>query len=167
MQASQRSNIVRPASIVIIYSSLFLALLCQLFPWVGQGIIFRPDFMLVVLLYWLLRAPNLCHIGTAWVVGLLVDLATGSLLGQHALTFTLTAYFGLLYQRRLVLFNVWQLAAYAFALLFFERITILILKLFAGNDNPGWHYFWPIFTSMLLWQAMILIFGSITRPKSN
>jgi rod shape-determining protein MreD len=101
MPASQRSNIVRPASILIIYFSLFLALLCQLFPWVGQGVIFRPDFMLVVLLYWLLRAPNLCHIGTAWVVGLLVDLATGSLLGQHALSFTLTAYFGLLYQRRI------------------------------------------------------------------
>ena len=132
---------MRPISLVAVYLSLIIALLCQLFPWVGQGIIFRPDFMLVVLLYWLLRAPNLCNVGTAWCVGLLVDLATGSLLGQHALSFTLTAFFGLSYQRRLVLFNAWQLTGYVFALLIFERVTILLLKLFAGNDSPGWHYF--------------------------
>jgi len=158
---------MRHISLVAVYLSLIIALLCQLFPWVGQGIIFRPDFMLVVLLYWLLRAPNLCNLGTAWCVGLLVDLATGSLLGQHALSFTLTAFFGLSYQRRLVLFNAWQLTGYVFALLIFERVTILLLKLFAGNDSPGWHYFWPIVTSMLLWQCMIFIFGSITRPKTN
>jgi rod shape-determining protein MreD len=158
---------MRPVNLVAVYLSLLVALLCQLFPWVGRGIIFRPDFMLVVLLYWILRAPNLCSVGTAWFVGLLVDLATGSLLGQHALTFTFTAFIGLSYQRRLVLFNAWQLAGYVFALLVFERVAILLLKLFAGNDNPGWHYYWPIFTGMLLWQFMIFIFGSITRPKTK
>ena len=158
---------MRPANLAMVYLSLLLAVLCQLFPWVGQGVIFRPDFMLVVLIYWLFRAPNLCNVGTAWFVGLLVDLATGSLLGQHALTFTITAFIGLSYQRRLVLFNAWQLTAYVLALLVFERVAILLLKLFAGNDSPGWHYFWPIVTSMLLWQCMIFIFGSITRPKTK
>ncbi|MGQ0442548.1 MAG: rod shape-determining protein MreD, partial [Methylophilaceae bacterium] len=133
---------MRPANLMVVYLSLLAALLCQLFPWVGQGVIFRPDFMLVMMLYWLLRAPNLCHIGSTWFVGLLVDLATGSLLGQHALTFTLTAFVGLSYQRRLVLFSAWQLAGYVFALLVFERVLILLLKLFVGNDNPGWQYFW-------------------------
>lgn len=158
---------MRPANLAMVYLSLLLAVLCQLFPWVGQGVIFRPDFMLVVLIYWLFRAPNLCNVGTAWFVGLLVDLATGSLLGQHALTFTITAFIGLSYQRRLVLFNAWQLTAYVLALLVFERVAILLLKLFSGNDSPGWYYFWPIVTSMLLWQCMIFIFGSITRPKTK
>lgn len=158
---------MRPVNLFLVYFSLFIALLCQLFPWVGQGIIYRPDFMLVVLVYWLLRAPNLCNVGTAWLMGLLVDLATGSLLGQHALSFCLTAFLGLSYQRRLVLFNAWQLAGYAFALFAFERVTILLLKLFAGNDSPGWHYFLPILSDMLLWQCLILVFGAMTRPKTK
>lgn len=158
---------MRHASLLTVYFSLLTALLCQLFPWVGQGIILRPDFMLVTMLYWLLRAPNICNLGTAWFMGLLVDLATGSLLGQHALSFTFTAFLGLTYQRRLVLFNKLQLAVYVFVLLLVERVLILLLKLFAGNDNPGWHYYWPIITGMLLWQVLILIFGSITRPKTN
>ena len=100
---------MRQTSLVSIYITLMIALLCQLFPWVGQGVVFRPDFMMVVLLYWLLRAPNLCNVGTAWLAGMLVDLATGSLLGQHALSFCFTAYVALSYQRRLVLFNKGQL----------------------------------------------------------
>jgi rod shape-determining protein MreD len=158
---------MRHTSIASVYLSLLIALLCQLFPWVGQGIIFRPDFMLVVLIFWLLRAPNLCNVGTAWLAGLLVDLATGSLLGQHALSFTVTAFAALSFQRRLVLFNTWQLAAYVMALLIAERLLILLLKLFAGSDNPGWNYFWPILTGLILWQVMILIFGGLTRPKTS
>lgn len=158
---------MRRTSPISVYLSLLTALLCQLFPWVGQGVILRPDFMLVVILYWLLRSPNLCNVGTAWFAGLLVDLATGSLLGQHALTFSITAFVALTYQRRLVLFNTWQLLAYVFALLMIERVLILLLKLFEGNENPGFMYFWPVITGLLLWQIMILLFGSLTRPKTN
>jgi rod shape-determining protein MreD len=157
---------MRPTSLVVVYITLLIALLCQLFPWVGQGIIFRPDFMLIVTLYWLLRAPHLCNIGTAWLVGILVDLATGSLLGQHALSFTLVAFMGLSFQRRLVLFNPWHLAGYVFILLVIERLVMLMLKLFEGNDNPGLHYFWPVISGLLLWQLMILLFGALTRSKS-
>lgn len=158
---------MRHTSRLSVYLTLLFALLCQLFPWVGQGIIFRPAFMLVMLLYWLLRAPNLCNIGTAWLAGLLVDLATGSLLGQHALSFTITAYVAVSYQRRLVLFNGWQLAGYVFVLLVIERMVILLLKLFAGNENPGLQHFLPIFAGLLLWQLMILLFGGLTRPKTK
>ena len=158
---------MRHVSLLSVYLSLLIALLCQLFPWVGQGIIFRPDFMLVVLIYWLLRAPSLCNVGTAWLAGLLVDLATGSLLGQHALSFTVTAFAALSFQRRLVLFNGWQLTAFIAAQLVLERIILLLLKVFAGSDNPGWNYLWPVVTGLILWQLMILIFGRLTRPKTS
>lgn len=157
---------MRPTNLIVVYITFLIALVCQLFPWVGQGIIFRPDFMLIVTLYWLLRAPHLCNVGTAWLAGILVDLATGSLLGQHALSFTLVAFIGLSYQRRLVLFNPWHLAGYVFGLLVIERVLMLMLKLFEGNDNPGLHYFWPVISGLLLWQLMILLFGALTRSKS-
>jgi rod shape-determining protein MreD len=157
---------MRPANYPTIYLSLAVALLCQLFPWYGQGIIIRPDFMLVTMLYWLLRSPNMCNIGTAWFVGLLVDLSTGSLLGQHALSFSLTAYLGLLYQRRLVLFNQWQLFGYVLTLLLIERSLVLVLKLFAGNDNPGLQYIVPVLTGLILWKFLIVLFGAITRPRT-
>lgn len=145
--------------------TLLIALIFQLYPWSGNGIILRPDFLLIVTLYWVLRTPNLCNVGMAWLAGLLVDLSTGSLLGQHALSFAFTAYLGLAYQRRLVLFNKLQLAVYVLLLLIISRVIVLVLKLFEGNEGPGWSYFWPIVTSLILWQAMVLAFGAPTRPS--
>ncbi|HEY8119003.1 MAG TPA: rod shape-determining protein MreD [Methylophilaceae bacterium] len=146
---------MRPISLKSIYLSLLIALLLQMLPWAGFGLMLRPDFVLLVLLYWLLRSPQICNIGTAWLVGLVIDLATGSLFGQSALAYALTAFFALSYQRRLALFNTWQQSSYVFALLLLTQITIMILKLFAGGESPGLVYFLPSLSGILLWQFVI------------
>jgi rod shape-determining protein MreD len=156
---------MRPVNITTVLLTLIVALTFQLYPWSGQGVILRPDFLLVVTLYWVIRAPYLINVGLAWFAGLIVDLSTGSLLGQHALAFGFAAFLALLYQRRLVLFNRWQLTVYIFALLIAERAIVLMLKLFADYDNPGLSYFWPVVTSLILWQLMVLMFGAPTRPR--
>lgn len=156
---------MRPANLTTVLLTLIVALTFQLYPWSGQGVILRPDFLLVITLYWVVRAPHLCNVGVAWFAGLIVDLSTGSLLGQHALAFGFTAFLALLYQRRLVLFNRFQLSIYVLALLVCERVIVLVLKLFADNENPGLSYFWPVLTSILLWQFMVIMFGAPTRPR--
>lgn len=157
----------RTPSLLLIYGSLLFALLCQLFPWASQGIVLRPDFMLVVLLYWLFRAPYSCNAGTAWLIGVLVDLATGSLLGQHALAFTFAAYIALTFQRRFVLFSALQILAFTFSLLVFTRFVVLFLKLLAGHEMPSWHYFWPAVTGILFWLVLQLVLGAIAYQKSS
>jgi rod shape-determining protein MreD len=147
-----------------IYFSLLLALLCQLLPWAGFGLVLRPDFVLLVVLYWLLRAPNICNIGTAWVAGLVVDLASGGIFGQNALAYALTAYFAVSYHRRLALFNIWQQTSYVFVLLILTQITLLILKMFAGGETPGWSYFLPSVSGILLWQMVIFSRIGVDAP---
>ena len=147
---------------------MLLALLCQLLPWSGMGLVLRPDFVLLVLLYWLLSAPQICNIGTAWVAGLVIDLASGGMFGQNALAYALTAFFAVSYQRRLALFNIWQQAGYVFALLLLTQITFLILKLFAGAESPGWNYFLPSISGILLWQFVIFSrIGIDGHPHKN
>lgn len=155
---------MQTVSLKHVYFSLLLALICQLLPWDGFGLQIRPDFLLLVLIYWLLRAPYLCNIGTAWFAGLLIDLATGGLFGQNALAYALTAFFAVRYQRRLALFNIWQQTAYVFALLIFTQITVMVLKLFAGDNVPGWEYFLHSISSILLWQIVIFSRIGIEAP---
>lgn len=159
---------MRPISRKSIYFSLLVALLLQMLPWDGFGLMLRPDFVLLVLLYWLLRSPQLCNIGTAWMVGLIIDLITGGLFGQSALAYALTAFFALSYQRRLALFNRWQQTAYVFALLLLTQISIMVLKLFAGGESPGWNYFLPSVSGILLWQFVIFSrIGIDSHPHKN
>jgi len=146
---------MRPVSIGQIYLPLFGGLLLYMLPWAGFGLMLRPDFVLLVLLYWLIRAPHLCNIGTAWFMGMLVDLAGGDLFGEHALAYVIAAFLAVSYQRRATLFNRWQQLAYVFALLMISQTVLLILKLFGGSEPPEWNYLLPSVSGILLWQLVI------------
>ena len=145
-----------PSNLKSLYISLILAFICLLLPWSGILLQARPDFLLLVIIFWLIRAPNLCNIGTAWFVGLFVDLATGGTFGQYALAYTVTAFFAVIYQRRLVLFNGTQQLFYVFLLLIIAQIILLILKTFAGGLSLGWAYFIPSITGVLLWKIVMI-----------
>lgn len=149
-----------------IYLSLLAAFICMLFPWSGFVLSIRPDFMLLVILFWLLRAPNQCSVGTAWFMGLWIDLATGGIFGQYALAYTITTFFAVIYQRRLVLFSSTQQLVYVFSLLFLSQLILLILKTFAGKEFLGWSYFLPSITGVLLWQLAVT-FGLNTGRHSH
>lgn len=135
-----------------VYISLLIAYICILFPWSTAALAVRPDFMLLVILFWLLRAPNLCNVGTAWLMGLFIDLAMGGIFGQYALAYTVTAFFAVVYQRRLVLFSRTQQLFYVFFLLLLSQLILLILKAFAGAEFIGWRYFIPSLSGVILWQ---------------
>jgi rod shape-determining protein MreD len=146
---------MRPGSNLEIYGSLMLGLLLYLLPWAGFGLVLRPDFVLLVLLYWLIRTPHSCNVGVAWMMGMLVDLADGSLFGQHALAYIVAAFLAVVYQRRVTLFNRLQQAGFVFALLLIAQTVLLIMKLFGGNQPIGWTYFLPSVTGIMLWQLVI------------
>jgi rod shape-determining protein MreD len=139
-----------------IYLSLFAVYLLLLLPWTESALRYKPDFTLLVLIFWLIRAPRLCNIGTAWFIGLLVDLATGGIFGQHAWAYTVTAFFTMVYQKRLILFNRFHQFIYVFILLIIAQIVLLILKTFSGVPFPGMVYFMPSVIGVLLWSISLL-----------
>lgn len=159
---------MHPSKLKFVYLSLIVAFICLLLPWSGFTLKLRPDFMLLVIIFWLIRAPNLCNVGTAWFVGLFVDLATGGIFGQYALAYTVTAFLAVSYQRRLVLFNGTQQLFYVFLLLLTSQTILLILKTFAGAQFIGWTYFLPSISGVLFWlMAVILGLNTGGRARGN
>ena len=151
-----------------LYFSVLLAFMSLLLPWSQTALLVRPDFMLLVLIFWLIRAPTLCNVGTAWMLGLLVDLAAGMVFGQYALAYTVTAFFAVTYQRRLVLFTGVQQLLYVFSLLLISQVMLLIIKTFAGGQFIGWLYFLPSLSGVLLWLlAMGLGLNTGGRGRAN
>ena len=112
-----------------VYLSLVAALLLQLLPFSGILLQIKPDFLLLVLLFWLLRAPNICNIGVAWTGGILMDLVTGDVFGQNALAYAITAFLAVMYQRRLILFTVLQQSVYVLLLLFVNQFILIMVVL--------------------------------------
>ncbi len=149
------------------YASLLAAIILQLLPWSGVWLQIKPDFLLLVLLYWMLRAPHLCNIGTAWGAGLMLDLINGDLFGQNALAYALTAFIAVIYQKRLILFTVLQQSGYVFLLLLLNQATLLLLRLFMDSRQFSVLYFVSCLSSILVWHLVVNARWGLVKRSSD
>ena len=76
---------------------------------------FRPDWVALTLIYWTMMLPRTYSIGTAWIVGIVLDVAQGTLLGQHAIALCFVAYIAVKFHLQFRVFPVSQMSATVFA----------------------------------------------------
>lgn len=150
-------EILLPAGGKFIAFTLLVALTLNLLPWHGLLLLIRPDFVALTLLYWCINQPRKVGLGAAWFFGLLMDVADGSLFGQHALAYTLITYGALFLHRRVLMFPLWPQAVHIFPLLVLLQLLLLLIRLFVGVPFIEWGYFLPSLTGALLWPPLSLI----------
>jgi len=163
----------RPEEILLPVKSWFVVLtlaigfLCNLLPLSGAALAIRPDFLALVLLYWCIREPRLISVGIAWCLGLLMDVADATVLGQHALAYAVLAYAAEYFRRRVLRFPLWQQAAQVAALLLVCAALVLLLRVVGGAPMPRWTYAVGPLTGALLWPAVTVILQWPQRPPAS
>jgi rod shape-determining protein MreD len=65
--------------------TLLVAFMLMITPLPAAAEPFRPDWIALVLVFWAMTVPRSYSVGIAWLVGIVLDVAQGTLLGQHAL----------------------------------------------------------------------------------
>ncbi|WP_374409978.1 rod shape-determining protein MreD [Hydrogenophaga sp.] len=154
-------QLLLPANPVFIWSSLLVALLLNMLMNLGLWgrAAWVPDLLVVVLVFWSVHQPLRIGVGTGFFFGLLMDVQQGSLLGQHALAYTVLGYFAVFVHRRLLWFDVPTQAIQVFPLFVAAHLLELVVRLIAGGGFPGWSYglapvieavLWPVATVILL-----------------
>lgn len=122
----------------------------------------RPDWVALVLIYWCLAMPDRIGLGTAWLVGLLLDVVYGSLLGQHALAKTLVAFLVLKLHLRIRIFPEWQQALVIGLILVINHIIIIWVRGISGQaDAPGTLWF-TIIVGIAVWP---LVFNLLRKTR--
>jgi rod shape-determining protein MreD len=160
-------EILRPAKTGFIVFTFLMALLINLLPWTGWGLWVRPDFVVLVLLYWCIDQPRKIGFAVAWVLGLMMDVADGSLFGQHALAYTLVAFAGIALHRRVQRFSTTPQALHVVPLLLLNDAIVLLIRLASGSDFPGYWYFFGSVVGGLLWPALSYLLKLPQRPRSD
>lgn len=160
-------EILKPARTGFVVFTLLMALLLNLLPWVGWGLSVRPDFVALVLLYWCIDQPRKIGFGVAWLLGLMMDVADGSLLGQHALAYTILAFAGIVLHRRVQQFSITPQALHVVPLLLLNDLIVLLIRLAAGSDFPGYWYFFGSIVGGLLWPALSFLLKLPQRPRAD
>lgn len=84
----------------VILMTLLVALLFDVMPWPSQHLWWRPELLVMLVIYWVLFLPDKTSMSLVFVVGCLLDVTEGVALGQHAMGLMAIAYLCLLsYQR--------------------------------------------------------------------
>lgn len=149
------SRILQPVRPVFVVLTLFLALIVNYLPRASSPWI--PDFVALVLIFWSIREPRLVGMGWGFLLGLAMDVADASLMGQHALAYVLAAYGAFALSRRILWFSLGQQALHVLPLLLLVQVVQFVVRLMPGIDFPGWAYFVGPFIAALLWWPLTFL----------
>lgn len=133
----------------------------MLFPLPNWGEILRPYFIALVLIYWTVEGSFRFSLGAGFLLGLLLDVATASLLGQHALGLVIMVYLVQRFRSRIRFFPMWQQALVILALLVNDRIILLWILLAQGNQNLELNFWLAPIVGALLWPWLFLLMDRV------
>ena len=113
-----------------------------------------PDPLAVALVFRGVHQPRRVGVGLAFFFGLMMDVHQGALLGQHALAYTLLAFFAVSIHRRLLWFSVPSQALQILPLFAAAHGVSLATRMIFGGMFPGWSVMLaPVFEA-LLWPIV-------------
>ncbi len=146
-----------------ILTSLFIAVSLTIVPLPDWLLPYRPAWVPMTLIYWAMVIPQTMGLGVVWTIGLFMDAAQGTLLGQHAIGYTVTTYVTLRLHQRLRAHPLSQQALMVgLMLLPFMSITLWI-KGIQGQAPHTWLYWAPVFTSIVFWPVTVSLLCKFNR----
>jgi len=136
--------------------SLLAALLMSILPLPDALQAWRPEWVMLVLIFWVMHAPSWVGLWFAFVMGLLLDVFLAGPLGLHSLALVLVIFVTRMTQRWSGIFSVRQTTALVFLLILFERLVMYFVLAMRNEAPADLSYFWPAVASALIWPTVLL-----------
>lgn len=143
--------------------TLGLAWFLTVLPMPDGTVDYRPQWAALTLIFWISTLPDRVGVFWAFFTGLMLDVLTGSTLGQHALSFSVMGYLVVELQQRIALFRPWQQALSVWLILTVERLISLWVLSATSQPTPSLSYWTTTLVSMLLWPWMAALLGGLVR----
>ena len=122
---------------------------------------FKPYWVAMVVIYWSLETHDMISLGLAFLIGLILDVLSGSLMGLHALSLVVMVFLIKRFRSRLRFFPPWQQALSVLGLLVNDRIILIWITVLLGEPLPTWKYWLPPLVGMALWPWVFLFLDRI------
>jgi rod shape-determining protein MreD len=155
-----------PASAGLMFFSMLGAYLLAILPWSGAWLLARPDFVLIVLVFWTVHEPRSIGQGIAFSLGLLMDVSDSMLLGQHALAYVVAVFGAQVLRVRILSFMLPEQTLHILGLTVTASLVMLALNLLLGADFPGLAYLVsPVLTAMLWAPVNWVLYSPAVRRR--
>lgn len=157
----------RAHSLWVIFLTFFIGYLLAIVPMPPWAMSYRPEWVSLVLIYWVMALPYRIGIGTAWFAGLLMDILEGSILGLNGLVFAILAYVTLSLHQRLRMFSALQQSGMVLALVGLALMVSHWLQLATGQTvASGMLFLMGAVSSALLWPFIFQLLRHLRRSFS-
>lgn len=153
--------------IIKLLSSLLIALLLTLVPVSMEFHWYLPQFCLLVLFSWAYLQPNFINVGTAWVIGLLLDVITGSLLGLHALALVLVLYIFLLFHARIIRFHMIQQSLIIGCLALLNGFIVFCLQSMFSDVQTSVKIMSSAILTAVSWPVVLFLITLLSRSRKK
>ena len=151
---------------VIILLTLLVALMASIMPLPLSVDAFRPDWVLIVLIYWCMALPGRVSIITAWVMGFLIDVLLGSILGVHASGMAIVVYIIAESGQKIRNFSILQQTLIVGMLAALYHLVVFWLQHFLIDVIFLSSYLYPVITTIVLWPWVFYLLRKIRRHFS-
>jgi len=142
---------------IVLILSLFLALFLEMLPAPSWAVWFKPEWLLLIIFFWILHAPTKFNVTFAWLLGLLMDAMKGTLLGEHALAMLIASFLFLKLQRRFKLYPMWQQCAFILFFIFIYQFVIFIIQGIIDQLPSTYLYWGPTISSLIFWPWIYVL----------
>lgn len=151
------------SSYTAIILSLFMAFSLVIFPLPASISFLRPDFVLLVLTYWVVNLPNRAGVVLAFIVGIFYDLLAGSAFGVMGLTMSIVAFFAINMRMRLRVLRFSQHFFLIFLLLLISQFVHLCFQLILKQPPLGPTYWLSCIISTMCWPFVCNLLNNYQR----
>jgi rod shape-determining protein MreD len=149
-----------------VLACIVAALMLTIAPMPDWASSFRPDWVALTLIYWAMTLPRTYSVGTAWIVGIVMDVAQGTLLGQHAIALCFIVYITVKFHLQFRVFPTSQMSATVFAMLALYQFILFWINGVAGVTTSAITYWGPVITGALIWPLLTMFFGGLRYRAS-
>lgn len=148
---------------IFIVLTFVIGFMLTMVPLPDWGDAIRPQWVVLVLIYWCIALPDRFGVVTAWFVGLLLDVGQGALLGQNAMALAFVSFLAIKLHLRIRVFPLWQQAMSIFLLVAVYQMLILWIKGIVGASIHGWSYWLHSIFSMFVWPFVYVTLRAVRR----
>ncbi|MDT9587247.1 MAG: rod shape-determining protein MreD [Candidatus Arsenophonus melophagi] len=147
----------------IIWMSIFIAIILEQIPWPDQFMYYRPTWLALILIYWVMALPHRVSIGIGFFLGILMDSIQSSALGVHALAYSIISY--LVSYKHQIFRNValWQQSLIISVLSVLMNFIIFLAEFFESLALFHPAIFWNCLINSILWPWMFLFLRKVRR----
>ncbi len=134
-----------------------LALLLHVMPLPSHYALLRPEFLVLLCVFWSVYSPYRFGVVYAWGLGLIYDIVVTGVWGAHAMGLAFIAYICLCAYQRLRSYQLGQQMLWVFILVGIHQVFVNWVHGLAGYHIPLEMIILPTLVTSLCWPILVVI----------